>query len=141
MEHDIQLTLTNNSGMDWIFEKFWFQIGRLAPGSSWPETILSGDQHTIKAVGIPEGILGSCSGFVEYAIGGQIATFAFSNPLKGDNKLGVGMGDPNYIWENMGNHDYQPYVLSIEIDGKPFNVMTQCSGGSINYAGVTIIPA
>ncbi len=137
--HVVKLTITNKSGVDLNFVGDWFDSGRVADGYSWPKTIANGDHQTIECYEKDWSMAG-CSGYCTYNMaGGTEVTIAFSNPVSGTNKLGVGTSGKT-VWDDMSNHDYDPFVEEFTANGKNYYANCQCSGGDVNSATVQIIP-
>ena len=115
----------------------WYGTGRLADTDEWPRRIPSGDEITILSYESDFSLAG-CSGYVEYEIYETAVTFAFSNPPLVWNKLGVGIGGMS-VWEDMDNHDYQSFVVSIPVaSGKKLQFDCKCTPGLNNDATVEI---
>lgn len=135
-DHNVKLEIRNNSGFDMTYKGDWYDSGRLADTYSWPKSIPSGDHATILSYESDWSAAG-CSGYVTYAMGGEQVTIAFSNPSVGTNKLGVGTNGKG-VWDHMGDHDYQPFVVQITINGARLNFNCKCTGSSTNTATVDI---
>jgi len=137
--HVVLLTITNKSGHDLNFEGDWFDSGRVADGYSWPKVITNGDHQTIECYERDSSLAG-CSGLCTYGLSGTPVTIAFSNPVAGHNKLGVGT-DGKSVWDNMDYHDYKDFVVSFQAAGVNYYANCRCTGGDVNTATVLIIPA
>ena len=65
-------------------------------------------------------------------------TIAFSNPVVGTNKLGVGTGGKS-VWDNMDNHGYAKFYVTIDCcGGTTLQFDCQCTGGNINICTVDV---
>ena len=134
--HNIKLTITNHSGFAMKFDSDWFDSGQLANDYSWPDEIRDGDHQTILLYERDNSWAG-CSGYVNYTMGSRTVTIGFSNPAAGKNKLDVGTSGKG-VWDDMGNHNYDPFVVKITIDGVTLNFNCQCTGSTTNVATVSI---
>ena len=63
---------------------------------------------------------------------------AFSNPLIGTNKIGVGLHDGQKVWDDMNNHDYKPFEVQLTIGGKNLIFSCSCTEGNVDTVKVTI---
>ena len=138
-DHNVKLEINNKSGFNMTYKADWYDSGRLADDYSWPKSISNGDHATILSYEKDWSWAG-CSGYVTYSMGGDAVTIAFSNPSSGANKLGVGT-DGKGVWDDMGNHDYKPFVVQITINDVRLNFNCKCTGGSTNNATVDISAA
>jgi len=138
-DHNVKLSINNHSGFEMTYAGDWFDHGRLANSFKWPRTI-SNDDHRLILCYERDWSLAGCSGYVQYKMSGTVITIGFSNPTFGTNKLGVGTTGKG-VWDDMGNHSYQPFVIKIQIDGKELNFNCQCTGGTTNVAEVSIFQA
>lgn len=138
-EHNVRINIDNQSGKEMAFANDWFDSGRLADENpQWPQKIGSGENATILCYERDWAVAG-CSGHVTYTMGGTPVTIAFSNPLVGCNKLGVGADGQN-VWELMDNHGYQPFVIYLVLaDNTTLTFKCQCTGGEINSCEVKIV--
>ena len=85
--------------------------------------------------------MAGCSGYVTYIMGQTMVTIAFSNPPIGYNKLGVGISTHGKdVWDEMGDHNHQPFNVILQVDGKNLTFYCQCTGGSTNICTVEITP-
>ena len=136
----MKIQIHNQSGKEMTFENDWFESGRLGDDNpQWPQKIRSGENVTILCYERNWALLAGCSGHVTYSMGGTQVTIAFSNPLIGTNKLGVGADGQN-VWELMGNHGYQPFVIYIILaDKTPLTFNCECTGGTTNFCDVKIV--
>ena len=89
-QHNVMLSIQNNSPFVMTFHEVWFDSGRVGDGFSWPKTIARNDNPTILCYE-RDWALAGCSGYVTYKMNGNIVTIAFSNPSAGNNKVGVGV--------------------------------------------------
>ena len=140
-EHNIRMMISNESGFPMTRRGEWYDSGRLGDSYSWPSRIQNGDHCDIMNYE-RDWALAGCSGYVQYEIGGDVVTFAFSNPSVGCNKLGVGTGGKD-VWDKMDNHDYKPFVVQVQVDRyrHSLDVVCHCTGGSTNMCIVTIYRA
>ena len=138
-EHVIRLIISNKSGLDITYSDDWYDSGRLADSYSWPKSIPNGENSDVMSYE-KDWALAGCSGSVNYVMNGTAITFAFSNPLVGYNKVGVGLKTSN-VWDNMYNHNYDPFVVQLTIEGKRYNFNCKCTGGTTNTATVDITSA
>ena len=136
--HNVQLTITNPSDYVMTYKQHWFYCGQLANGYNWPQTIpYSSSEEKMTLCYEEENSWYGCSGYVTYTMAGSDVTIAFSNPVVGSNKLGVGTNG-KIVWDNMNDHYYQPFVERFKFsNGENHSFYCQCSGGNINYALVT----
>lgn len=136
-EHVIQLTITNNTGNNLSFTHAWFDSGRVADGNSWPDTIASGSSAHIKCYERDWSTAG-CSGWVSYTMAhvqGSIPAicFAFSNPVVGMNKIGVGLDDK--IWDNMESYyTANPVIIAALSVKRQLWAQIQSTPGDTNNA-------
>lgn len=137
--HVVRLTITNASGHPLKYVGSWFDSGRLADNEKWPGEIKNGDHQRVEMYEKDWSTAG-CSGYVQYSLNGVTVTFGFSNPVSGANKLGVGTNGKG-VWNNMGAHDYKPFVEEFTIGGVKYYANCKCTGGSVNQATVKIAPA
>ena len=136
MSHKVILHIKNGSGHVMTYRTDKFVHGHL-DGSSWPAKIPNAGHPSITCSALDGSILG-CSGYVTYTMGGSEVTIAFSNPEIGTNKLGVGTSGEE-VWENMDNHDYQPFQINITLsDGTQLTFNCKCTGGDTNDCEVRI---
>ncbi len=135
-EHNIKLTINNESRFEMTKVGDWFDSGRLADTYNWPQTIAEGD----KAVTLcyeSDWSLAGCSGYVQYSMNGTDVTIAFSNPAVGTNKLGVGTNGKS-VYEGMSDGDYKQFSIRCKVGDSAVYFNCQCSGGDTNVATVTV---
>lgn len=137
--HNVLVKISNKSGFDMTYKDDWYDSGRVADGFSWPKSISNDDHQDVLNYERDYSLFG-CSGYVTYGMGGVNVTIAFSNPSVGSNKLGVGT-DGKGVWDDMDNHDYDPFVVQITVGDVRLNFNCKCTGGSTNTATVDITPA
>ena len=70
-------------------------------------------------------------------MGDHQVTIAFSNPVVGVNKLSVGTNCKG-VWDDMDNHDYNPFVVQITVNSMRLNFNCKCTGSTTNTATVDI---
>ena len=142
-EHNIRLVIENYSEVDMHFKSDWFDSGRLADSYNWPTKVAHGGKLDVLCYERDWAWTG-CSGSVDYQMNDTLVTFAFSNPLVGTNKLGVG-DTGRKVWDNMTNHDYSPFTIDIIIDrgngSIPLTFECRCTEGTTNSATVKITRA
>lgn len=115
----------------------WYDTGRLADTYKWPTSIPNGSGCDVLNYEDDYSLAG-CSGYVQYDIDGTTVTFAFSNPNIVRNKPGVGTGGTS-VWDDMDNHDYDSFVVSIRVaSGKKLDFECKCTGSTTNFATVYI---
>ena len=132
--------IKNFSGMTMKFSHSWYDAGRLADGFEWPASIKDGDHAEVLSYERDWSLAG-CSGYVTYIMGQTMVTIAFSNPSIGYNKLGVGISTHGKdVWDEMGDHNYQPFNVILPVDGKNLIFYCQCTGSSTNNSTVEITP-
>ena len=134
--HNVRMIVENNSGFTMIFKNQWYDSGRLADTYIWPKTVENGGKIDILNYEKDWSLTGS-SGAVGYEINDTIVTFAFSNPLVVTNKLGVGTTGI-LVWDEMDNHNYQPFVVNIVVSDVTLKCDCQCTGDTTNLATVNI---
>ena len=117
--HNVLVKISNKSGFDMTYKDDLYDSGRVANGYSWPKSIPNGDHQDVLSYEKDNSWAG-CSGYVTYDMGGVDVTVAFSNPSSGSNKLGVGTNGKG-VWDGMNNHDYEPFVVQITVDGVRLN--------------------
>ena len=126
--------------MDMNFCRSWFDRGRIADGFDWPHVIRNGDHSKILCYerDLP---LVDCSGLVTFEINTTEVTIAFSNPVIGYSKLGVGTGptgNGRSVWEDMTDHDYRNFNVKLNVPGRRLIVYCSCTGGGTNICKVEI---
>ena len=94
--HNVKLTIQNNTPFEMTYQDSWFDSGRVGVGYVWPRTIATNKNATIMCYERNWSWAG-CSWYVGYAMNGATVTIAFSNPVAGDNKLGVG----DHVFKNV----------------------------------------
>ena len=73
-----------------------------------------------------------CSGYVTYIINRQPLLNAFSNPPIGFNKPGVGISTHGKdVWDDMGDHNYNPFNVILPVNGKNLMFYCQCTGVTV----------
>lgn len=134
--HTVRLTVENHSGFSMNYKGDWFDSGRLADTYSWPEVVTDGRHMDIMCYERDSALAG-CSGYTEYEISGTVITFAFSNPLMGKNKLGVGVEGWD-VWNEMNYHDYKEFTIEIPVCSSTLKFVCKCTGSTTNHATVNI---
>ena len=128
---------TDSSDMTYVAD--WYDHGRLADGFSWRETIKPGEKRDVLSYEVDWSWAG-CSGYVTYRMFDTNITIAFSNPLVGTNKLGVGTGGKS-VWDNMSDHDYNGFTVDVaDTNDKKVKLKfdCMCTGGRTNICFVNI---
>src|SRR5262249_31074690 len=80
---------------------------------------------------------GNCSGYGIFTLGRGEFTVAFSAPLVGSNKLGVGIGG-QAIWDRMDDHNYEVFTEHFDVAGRKIRARCRCTGGEVNAADVVL---
>ena len=126
----------NSSDMTYVTD--WYEHGRLAEGFEWPTTIKPGQEINVLSYEVDWSWIGS-SGYVTYNMFDTDITFAFSNPLAGDNKLGVGTGGKN-VWDYMCSHDYEEFTVNVDASNRRAKLQfdCRCTVGTTNVCTVNI---
>ena len=126
----------NSSDMTHVTD--WYDSGRVADGFSWPNTIKPGQESTVLNYERDWAVTG-CSGYVTYRMFDTDITIAFSNPLVGVNKLGVGTGGKS-VWDDMSNHGYNEFTVNVDSrNGKAkLQFDCRCTSGATNTCTVNI---
>jgi len=76
-----------------------------------------------------------------YIMGSTQVTIAFSNPVVGYSKLGVGTGHHGKdVWEDMSDHNYKSFNVILPIADKNLIFCYQCIGSTTNTCAVEIAP-
>ena len=138
--HNVRVTIVNKSGLPLTYKAAWYAAGRLADSYQWPYIGENGEADVLNYE--LDYSMNGCSGYVQYEIGGTLIAFAFSNPVMGWNKLGVGKGGME-VWVNMSSHDYNPFTETIQVNQEnvtlSFNCL--CTGGTTNHCTISIYRA
>lgn len=134
--HVVKLTITNNTGYTMSNPTSWFDSGRVADGWNIPTTISPGTTQVVEMYELDSSLAG-CSGFISYTMNAAVVTIAFSNPVSGSNKLGCGNGTKS-VWDNMDNHDYEPFTETFTINSVGFTANESCTEGDVNQATVVL---
>ena len=137
--HNCLVIINNGTKSDFTYVQDWYDSGRLADGSNWPATIKPSQQTTVKSYESDWAIMTGSSGYVTYKIFDTDITIAFSNPVVGTNKLGVGTGGKS-VWDDMDNHSYHKFT--VRIDSRDKKAILQfdclCTEGSVNTCTVDV---
>ena len=136
-QNNVHLIIENNSGFTMMSPTAWFESGRIADSFKWPSSVSDGQKLDVLCYE-RDWSLGGCSGTVTYTMNGTKVTFAFSNPLIGTNKLGVGTGGRE-VWDYMDCHDYSLFNVQFCIGDINVTCDCICSGGIANLAIVKIM--
>ena len=131
--------IKNGSDCETTYVANWFRNGRLAEGFSWTETIRPGERRDVLSYELDWSWAG-CSGYVTYKMFDTCITIAFSNPIVGVNKLGVGTGGRR-VWQAMSNHEYKEFTVEVDASGdKEVKIKFDCicTGGRTNICNVDI---
>ena len=137
--HNVKLDVKNLTSYDMAYADEWFDTGRVADGFSWPE-VISFNKPGVILCYESDGSLEGCSGLVTYRMGGSEVTIAFSNPVIGTNKLGIGTGGKG-VWYEMENHNYAPFRVNITLANKrDVSFECSCTGGTMNTCTITARP-
>ena len=134
--HNCLLKIKNNSGMDMRFYRSWFDTFQVADGFDWPHVIRNGDHSEILCYERDFSLAG-CSGLVTFEINTTEVTIAFSNPVIGYSKLGVGTTGLS-VWDDMTDHDYRNFNVNLNVPGRRLIVHCRCIGGGTNICTVEI---
>lgn len=134
--HVVKLTINNATDHVMQYKNDWFDSGRVADGWSWPETISPGSTAIIECYEKDYALAG-CSGYANYSLANEEVTIAFSNPVAGSNKLGVGTGGKT-VWDQMDNHDYKDFTIGFKLGNEKFLASCHCTGGDVNDAQLTL---
>ena len=135
--HNCLIEIDNKSGMEMEFRTDWFDSGRLADDYEWPN--IQGKHQGKILCYERDNSLAGCSGYVTYKMGSTEITIAFSNPVIGYNKLGVGTGGKD-VWDNMSDHDYHTFNVFLDVSGVKLVFRCKCTGGTTNVCTVEISP-
>ncbi|WP_343644170.1 hypothetical protein [Chryseobacterium sp.] len=135
--HNIILEITNNTNEVMYYQSSWFDSGRVSDNFSIPEAI-----SPFSSIGVQfyekDISLAGCSGYITYILCNTLFTVAFSNPVSGRNKLGVGL-DGKDVWNNMSFHNYDFFEISMQLNNsKVITCICKCTGGETNHANITI---
>ena len=134
--HNVKVTINNNSGFDMIYKGQWYDSGRVADSFEWSN--IKKSETAVILNYERDWALAGCSGYVQYEISGTLIAIAFSNPSVGTNKLNVGGGNGKKVWDDMENHDYNPFVIEINITDQIVYFNCKCTGGDTNDATIAI---
>lgn len=134
--HNVRMIVENNSGFTMIFKNQWYDSGRPADTYIWPKSVENSGKIDMLSYE-KDWSLAGCSGTVDYEINDTLVTFAFSNPSVVTNKLGVGTTGI-LVWDEMDNHNYQPFVVNIVVSDVTLKCDCQCTGDTTNLATVNI---
>ena len=138
-DHNVLVKIANHSGYEMEYVGDWYDSGRVADGFSW-RNIRPEDDHSVVLNYEKDYSLAGCSGYVQFRMSGVLVTIAFSNPVIGYNKLGVGTGGKE-VWDDMEDHDYKPFVQEISIGDGVVYFNCKCTGGYTNAATVDVLKA
>ena len=135
--HNCLIKIKNNSGMDMNFQEHWFDSGRIADGFEFPLVIKNGNDTSVLCYEIDYVLLAGCSGYVTYKMDTTNITIAFSNPLVGWSKLGVG-DNGTRVWDEMTDHDYKSFNVFLSVSDRKLVFRCKCTGGPTNTCTVEI---
>lgn len=135
--HRVRILIINQSDLDMFHKSNTYFSGRAADGVSWL-AVRKGEIGDFLSYEKDYALAG-CSGYVTYEIGGTEVSIAFSNPLAGTNKLGVGTGG-QAVWDNMTEHEYQEFTEQIPVKSgrTTLTFQCQCTAGPINVCVIYI---
>ena len=134
--YNVLVKIHNSSGLAMTYQSKWYNNGREANGFPWPDKICDGSEVSVLNYESDWSLVG-CSGYVTYQMGGTMITIAFSNPVAGYNKLGVGTNGQG-VWENMGS-PYESITERITLANNTVLAFTlHCTGSDVNTADVFI---
>ncbi|MGM3175703.1 phosphatidylinositol-specific phospholipase C [Dickeya lacustris] len=129
--HAVNLTILNYSGLELTYFDDWFDTGGVGDGQCWPKSIPNRHIGTVQCYEKNYAVTG-CSGYATYKTITKNIAFSFSNPLAGENKIGVGTLGP-IIWDAMTAHYDNLFQVYISNDIKAFIC---CTNSSPNYGFV-----
>ena len=135
--HNCLIKIKNNSGMDMNFQEHYFYTGRIADGFEFPLVIRDGNDTNVLCYERNYALIAGCSAYVTYKMGTSDITIAFSNPLVGWNKLGVGV-DGSTVWDEMNDHDYKSFNVFLSVSDRQLVFRCKCTGGPTNTCTVEI---
>ena len=134
--HICRVKIENMTSFHMTYVKDRYDSGRVADGFTWTDvapfhcSIVDSYERDASPAG--------CSGYVTYQIGGAEFSIAFSNPVFGRNKLGVGL-DGKITLEEMSNHNYELFFEFFRLEGgKMLQFICQCTGGDVNNCYVKV---
>ena len=134
--HRVRVLIINQSNLDIFHKSETYFSGRPANEVSWL-AVRQGEIGDFLSYERDYSLAG-CSGYVTYEIGGTPVSIAFSNPLVGTNKLGVGTGG-QAVWDNMTEHDYEDFTERIEVKSGPtLTFQCQCTAGPTNLCVIYV---
>ena len=134
--HNCVVEIENRTTFHMTYVRDWYDSGRVADGFTWTD-VAPGDRSVVSNYERDSSLAG-CSGYVTYQIGGSEFSVAFSNPVVGTNKLGVGL-DGARTWENMSNHTYMTFVEYVHLGcAVILECICQCTGGHVNSCSVKV---
>ena len=134
--HNCLLKITNDSGMNMHFCRYWFDSGRVADGFDWAPVIKNDSRSDILCYE-KDWSLAGCSGYVTYKMGSTEVTIGFSNPIVGYSKLDVGTGGST-VWDNMTDHDYRNFNVFLTVSGVSLVFHCRCTCGTTSTCTVEI---
>ena len=135
--HNVYLKITNNTDHVMTYKTDWFDSGRLADYNSWPQ-ISAGAEVNILCYEKNISFLTGCSGYVTYTMGGTDVTIAFSNPVAGNNKVGVGTNGKG-VWDKMSDHNFYRFAERFNFSNGVIKVVfCKCSDGSTNNIEIAV---
>ena len=136
-EYNCRVKIFNNSKSKMTYVREWYDSGRLADSYFWPQIIEPGHDADILNYERNWSLAG-CSGYVTYEMLCREITIAFSNPVVGSNKLGVGTRG-KIVWDNMGSHDYHEFPVNIDLsNGNTLIFTCHCTSGTTNSCNVKV---
>ena len=136
--HNCLIKIKNNSGMEMKFQEHYFYTGRIADGFDFPFVIKNGHDVIVLCYEKDYALTG-CSGYVTYKMDTTNITIAFSNPLVGCNKLGVGTIGTG-VWDEMTDEKYENFNVFLSVSDKKLVFHCKCTGSSTNTCKVEIEP-
>ena len=133
--HSVLVKIQNNSGFDMSYHSHWYEHGRLGDGYCW-KSIPDNDHNEVLSYERNYSPVG-CSGYVQYKMGGNFITVAFSNPSIGPNKCDVGTASKG-VWSKMVSQEYEWFERKIVVDDVELFFKCKCTGGIMNTVDVVL---
>ena len=120
--------------MQKIFSHYWYEHGQVADNNKWPDTIKDGEVVNYE-------LDYSFAGCVMY-MGSTQVTIAFSYPIMGFRKLGVGTGHHGRdVWADMSDLNFKSFNIILLVADKNLLPMYRWCNKHLysgNFSTVTI---